>query len=55
MLSFIELLRNQPAIGFLIGLIFFAFMFSAKNLVVYLYSRRFEKEKVDREGKAEDS
>ena len=30
-------------VGFLIGLVFMAFMFLSKNLVVYLYSRNTEK------------
>ncbi|MEH6649941.1 MAG: hypothetical protein V7707_07960 [Motiliproteus sp.] len=38
-LWFIEILREQPAIGFAIGLVFAAFMFGSKNLIVYFYSR----------------
>lgn len=38
-LWFIELLKEQPAAGFGIGLVFAAFMFGSKNLIVYLYSR----------------
>lgn len=45
MLSFITLLKDHPAIGFLIGLVIFAILFSVKNLVVYLYSRHHEKER----------
>ena len=45
MLSFITLLKDYPAVGFLIGLVMFAILFSVKNLVVYLYSRHHEKEK----------
>jgi len=44
-LWFITILRDQPWIGFLIGLLFLAFMFGSKNLVVYLYSRSQEKKK----------
>lgn len=38
-LWFIEILKEQPAIGFGIGLVFAAFMFGSKNLIVYFYSR----------------
>jgi len=44
-LWFITILRDQPWIGFLIGLVFLTFMFGSKNLVVYLYSRSQEKKK----------
>ena len=44
-LWFITILRDQPWIGFLIGLVFLAFMFGSKNLVVYLYSRSQEKKR----------
>lgn len=44
-LWFISILRDQPWIGFLIGLVFLAFMFGSKNLVVYLYSRSQEKKR----------
>ena len=40
---FITILKEQPWLGFLIGLVFMAFMFLSKNLVVYLYSRNTEK------------
>ncbi|WP_428607686.1 hypothetical protein [Sedimenticola sp.] len=46
-LWFINLLKDQPWIGFLIGLVFVTIMFGSKNLVVYLYSRSREK-KADR-------
>ena len=36
---FISILRDQPWLGFLIGLAFVAVMFGSKNLIVYLYSR----------------
>ena len=42
-LWFITILKDQPWIGFLIGLVFLVFMFGSKNLVVYLYSRSQEK------------
>lgn len=42
-LWFITLLRDKPWLGFLIGLVFLAFMFLSKNLIVYLYSRNQEK------------
>jgi hypothetical protein len=48
-ISFIDLIRDHPAVGFLIGLAFFALMFGIKNVIVLLYSRQFEKEKVIRE------
>lgn len=38
-LWFISLLRDQPWIGFLIGLCFAAVMFGSKNLVIYFYNR----------------
>jgi len=44
-ISFITLLQDHPAVGFLIALVFFAFMFGIKNVIVLLYSRQFEKEK----------
>jgi len=43
--AFITLLQEQPMVGFLLGLIFFAFMFGLKNGIVYLYSRSEEKKK----------
>ncbi|MCW8905781.1 MAG: hypothetical protein OQL28_00900 [Sedimenticola sp.] len=42
-LWFIDLLKDQPWIGFLIGLVFVAVMFGSKNLVIYFYSRHKEK------------
>lgn len=38
-LWFINLLKDQPLIGFLIGLVFVAVMFGSKNLVIYFYAR----------------
>jgi hypothetical protein len=38
-LWFITILKDQPWWGIVIGLVFFAFMFLSKNLIVYLYSR----------------
>jgi hypothetical protein len=47
-LWFITLLKEKPWVGFLIGLVFLAFMFLSKNLIVYLYSRNQEtKDKSD--------
>lgn len=40
---FISLLRDQPWLGFLIGLAFVALMFGSKNLIIYLYSRNQQK------------
>ena len=40
---FISILRDQPWLGFLIGLAFVAVMFGSKNLIVYLYSRNQQK------------
>lgn len=42
-LWFITILQEKPWLGFLIGLVFMAFMFLSKNLIVYLYSRNSEK------------
>ena len=54
-LWFITILQEKPWLGFLIGLVFMAFMFLSKNLIVYLYSRNSEKkeqqEKVEPPGK----
>ncbi len=47
-ISFITLLQEHPAVGFLIALVFFALMFSIKNGIVLLYSRSVEKEKAAR-------
>lgn len=44
-LWFINLLKDQPWIGFLIGLVFVAVMFGSKNLVIYFYSRHREKQR----------
>ena len=55
MISFITLLQEHPAIGFLLGLIFFAFMFSIKNVVIWLYSRQLEKEKQQQAQASRDS
>jgi len=44
-ISFITLLQNHPMLGFLLALVFFAFMFGIKNVIVLLYSRDFEKRK----------
>lgn len=44
-IGFINLLRDYPLVGLLLGLLFFAFMFSIKMVVVYLYSKQIEKEK----------
>lgn len=42
-LGFINLLRDQPLVGFLIGLVFVGMMFGAKNLVIYFYAKRHER------------
>ncbi len=52
-LWFISILRDQPWIGFLIGLGFITIMFGSKNLVVYLYSKNSEK-KAREEQQAKD-
>ena len=44
-ISFITLLQEHPAVGFLMALAFFALMFGIKNGIVLLYSRSIEKEK----------
>ncbi|WP_186297570.1 hypothetical protein [Sedimenticola selenatireducens] len=44
-LWFINILKDQPWFGFLIGLAFVAVMFGSKNLVIYFYSRSREKKK----------
>jgi len=44
-LWFINLLRDQPWVGFLIGLVFVAVMFGSKNLVIYFYSKHREKQR----------
>ncbi|SHN90194.1 hypothetical protein BHECKSOX_356 [Bathymodiolus heckerae thiotrophic gill symbiont] len=38
-LWFITLLQEKPLVGFAIGLVFLAFMFGSKNLVVYFYAK----------------
>ena len=43
-LWFINLLKDQPWIGFLIGLVFVAVMFGSKNLVIYFYAKSKEKQ-----------
>lgn len=42
---FITILKEYPWLGFMIGLVFVTFMFGAKNLIIYLYSKRLEEEK----------
>ncbi|MFC1684261.1 hypothetical protein ACFL0R_02165 [Pseudomonadota bacterium] len=42
-MAFISILRDNPIIGFGIGLLFMAVMFGAKNIVIYLYSKQQEK------------
>jgi hypothetical protein len=44
-LWFINILKDQPWLGFLIGLVFVAVMFGSKNLVIYFYARSREKQK----------
>lgn len=44
-LWFITILKDQPWIGFLIGLVFISIMFGSKNLIVYFYSKNQEKKK----------
>ncbi|MCW8946009.1 MAG: hypothetical protein OQK80_00975 [Sedimenticola sp.] len=44
-LWFINLLKDQPWFGFLIGLAFVAVMFGSKNLVIYFYSRSKERQR----------
>ncbi|WP_435684566.1 hypothetical protein [Sedimenticola selenatireducens] len=43
-LWFINLLKDHPWIGFLIGLAFVTVMFGSKNLVIYFYSRHKSKQ-----------
>ena len=40
---FITILKDQPWIGFLIGLLFVSIMFGAKNFVIYLYTKNQER------------
>jgi len=49
-ISFITLLQNHPMLGFLLALVFFIFMFGLKNGIVFLYSRNFEKRKLEKAG-----
>jgi hypothetical protein len=49
---FISILRDQPWLGFLIGLAFVAVMFGSKNLIVYFYSRNQEKQNSASNGKS---
>jgi len=42
-LWFITILRDQPWLGFLIGLVFVGIMFGSKNLIVYLYAKNRER------------
>ena len=44
-MTFINLLRDHPLVGLLIGLGFFTIMFASKNLVVYFYAKSKEKQK----------
>ncbi len=44
-LWFINLLKDKPWVGFLIGLCFITIMFASKNLVVYFYAKSQEKKK----------
>jgi hypothetical protein len=44
-MAFINLLRDHPLVGLLIGLGFFIIMFGSKNLIVYFYAKSKEKEK----------
>jgi hypothetical protein len=52
-ISFITLLQNHPMVGFLLALVFFAFMFGIKNVIIILYSRNFEKRKQEADSKGE--
>jgi len=48
-LWFITILKEQPWLGFLIGLVFVAIMFGSKNLIVYFYAKNQEKKKRESE------
>jgi len=48
-IAFITLLQEHPMVGFLLALLFFVLMFGIKNVIVYLYSRNFEKKKHQQE------
>lgn len=52
---FITILKEQPWIGIIIGLFFFAFMFLSKNLIVYLYSRSQAKQKALEEAESKNN
>lgn len=52
--GFIELLRDYPWAGFLIGLVFFAVMIGSKNLVIYFYAKS-QKKKQEMEEKKQNS
>lgn len=42
---FINILKDHPWIGFLVGLLFVTIMFGSKNLIVYFYAKNQEKKK----------
>ena len=42
-LWFISILKEQPWVGFSIGLLFLSTMFGSKNIIIYLYSRNQQK------------
>jgi hypothetical protein len=44
-MAFINLLRDHPLVGLLIGLGFFIIMFGSKNVIVYFYAKSKEKQK----------
>jgi len=44
-LWFISLLKEQPWVGFLVGLLFVSIMFGSKNIIIYLYSRNQQKKR----------
>ncbi len=48
-LWFITILKDQPWIGFLIGLAFITVMFGSKNLIVYFYAKNQEKKRLEKE------
>ena len=48
-LWFINILKEQPWIGFLIGLGFITIMFGSKNLIVYYYAKSQEKKRKEME------
>ncbi len=53
-LWFIDILKDRPWLGFLIGLVFIAIMFGSKNLVVYIYAKNQEKKARQEEGRQSD-